>query len=164
MKTNSMNKILESALVFVQEEFNTAEEVIIFLSKKLLAEGYVKKDFLPAVLERERKYPTGLYLGAINVAIPHTDIKYVIRSGIAIVTLKTPVKFKKMDDPEKEIPVHIVFLLSVLDPKGYVGFLSKLTRSFKDESFIQKLYLEKNPSKLVESLKNILKAKVETET
>jgi len=90
-------------------------------------------------LEREQKFPTGLYLGDINVAIPHADIKYANKSGIAIVVLRNPVKFKRMDNPSEEIPVHIIFLLVIVQPDEYVKFLSKLTSAFGNQEFLSKI-------------------------
>lgn len=151
-----LDTILHEDLVFIQKDFSSAKEVITFLSKKLLEKGYVKEGFLPAVLEREEKLPTGLYLGSINVAIPHTDVKHVVKQTIAIVTLKSPVKFGKMDNPEKKILVHIVFLLAVADPKGYVKFLSKLTGSFNNKLFIKKIYNGTRSREIIEQLKETL--------
>jgi len=150
-----LDTILHEDLVFVQKDFSNAKEVITFLSKKLLEKGYVKEDFLPAILEREEKFPTGLYLGKINVAIPHTDIKYVNKSGMAVATLKKPISFGKMDDPTIGIPVHIVFLLALVDPNKCLKFLSSLTRSFNDESFISLIYSLNDTERFVELTKKV---------
>jgi len=153
--------ILHEDLVFVQKDFSNAKEVISFLAEQLLKRGYVKERFSHAVLEREEKFPTSLYLGSINVAIPHADIKYVNKPGMAVVTLQKPVSFGKMDDPKKKIPVHIVFLLAVQDSKGYVKFLSKLTSSFSNKLFLQSLYSERNSAKAAELLRKVLILKPE---
>jgi len=153
--------ILHEDLVFVQKDFSSAKEVITFLSKKLLEKGYIKEDFLPAVLEREEKFPTGLYLGSINVAIPHTDVKHVVKQTMVIATLKSPVKFGKMDNPKKKILVHMVFLLAIVDPKGYIKFLSRLTSMFGDLDFVSSIYYSKTPEKLLESLKEAFENKIE---
>ncbi|MGC8979364.1 PTS sugar transporter subunit IIA [Caldisericum sp.] len=152
----NFDTILSDDLIFVKRDYQTANEVITFLSERLLEKGYVKEDFLPAVLEREKKFPTGLYLGSINVAIPHTDVKHVIKQAVTIVTLKNPVKFRKMDNPDEEIPVHIVFLLAIVDPKEYVKFLADLTKSFSDKVFIQKIYDTSSPWQLLNLFKHAL--------
>ncbi len=131
--------MLNEDLIFAGKEFSNPEEAITFLAKKLYEFGYVKEGYLEAVLEREQKFPTGLYLGDINVAIPHADIKYANKSGIAIVVLKNPVKFKRMDNPSEEVPVHIIFLLVIVQPDEYVKFLSKLTSAFGNQEFLSKI-------------------------
>ena len=132
--------ILNDELIFAQRDFSSAEEVITFLSGQLLTRGYVKEDFLPAVLKREKTFPTGIYLGTINVALPHTDAEHVLKPALAIVTLKSPVRFGKMDNPEEKISVHIVFLLAIVDPNAYVKFLSKLTSFFGNPGFTESIY------------------------
>jgi len=150
-------EMVREELIFVQKNFKKNSDVIKFLSEELREKAFVKKSFCDAVLEREKKFPTGLYLGKINVAIPHTDIKYVNKPGMAVATLQKPILFRKMDDPTLSIPVHIVFLLVVKDPKSYVKFLSALTKNFSNKSFMQRIYNETDSKKIVEQLKNILK-------
>jgi PTS system galactitol-specific IIA component len=148
--------ILDEHLIFTGQEFSNSEEVITFLSKKLYEFGYVKEGYLEAVLEREQKFPTGLYLGNINVAIPHADIKYANKSGIAIVILRNPVKFKKMDNPSEEIPVHIIFLLVIVKPDDYVKFLSKLTSAFGNQDFLSKLVTSEDAKTISSLMANII--------
>jgi len=150
-------EVVNEELVFVQESFGDYKEVIRYLSTHLREKDFVKQEFMNEVLKRELKNPTGLYLGDINVAIPHTEAKYVNKSGIAIATLKTPIKFRKMDDPEETIPVHIVFLIAVNNPKNYVKLLSKLTSSFSDKVFVKSLYSTRDSTEFVELIKNVIK-------
>ena len=90
-------------------------------------------------------------------------MKYVNKSGIAVATIKRPVLFGKMDEPAVLIPVHIVFLLTVLNPGEYVEFLSRLTRSFSDQTFVSLIYSLKNTEKFVKALKNkVLKKTIRT--
>jgi len=149
-------EVVNEELVFVQESFGDYKEVIRYLSVHLREKGFVKQGFMNEVLKRELKNPTGLYLGDINVAIPHTEAKYVNKSGIAIATLKTPIKFRRMDDPEETIPVHIVFLIAVNNPKNYVKLLSKLTSSFSDKVFVKSLYSARNSAEFVSLIKNVI--------
>ena len=155
------SKMLDEELIFVQKTFPSKEDAIRFLSGELIKKDMVKGSFLDAVLSREKKYPTGIYIGSINVAIPHTDIKHVKKSGVAILTLKKPVKFNRMDSPNEEIPVHIIFLLAVSEPDEYVKFLSRLTRSFGKQGIIEKIYTGKNINNIYKILQGVLKDKEE---
>lgn len=133
-------ELVKEELIFPGVELEDNIDVIRFLASKLKEAGAVKSDFADAVAKREEEFPTGLQVGEINVAIPHTDAKYVNAASMAVATLKRTVSFGKMDEPEKKIPVHIVFLLAVLDPQGYIKFLSKLARKFGDASFTSSIY------------------------
>ncbi len=155
------NEIVKNCIAFTEMNFNNANEVILFLSNELKNRNIVKSDFPEAVLKREKKYPTGLYLGEINVAIPHTDSNHVVKSGLAIATLTKPVFFGRMDKPETKIPVHIVFVLAVSDPKEYVKFLSKLTSSFGNGKYMKEMVKAKQPSEIKEIIENIFTNKQE---
>jgi len=141
--------MLREDLVFTQKHFESKEDAILFLAEQLKEKGYIYKTFANAVVEREEKYPTGLYLGKINVAIPHTDTKHVKQSGVAILTLDKPVIFNKMDDPSQTIPVLIIFLLAVSEPNEYVQFLSKLATSFSNDKTIKRIYKEADSTKII---------------
>lgn len=145
MENMNFTLFLNEDLIFVGKSFNNAEESITFLSNKLFEKGYTKEGFLEAVLKREQKFPTGLYLGNINVAIPHTDTKFANKSGLAIAVLQNPVKFRRMDNPTEEIPVHIIFLLVIVEPDEYVRFLSKLTSAFGDQKFLAQVFSSEKP-------------------
>jgi len=153
--------MLREDLVFTQKHFESKENAILFLAEQLKEKGYVYETFFSAVVEREEKYPTGLYLGKINVAIPHTDTKHVKQSGVAILTLDKPVIFNKMDDPSQTIPVLIIFLLAVSEPNEYVQFLSKLVGNFSKEEVVKRIYEETDTAKSTEILRGILKDKAE---
>jgi len=152
-----LNNILYEDLIFLKKSFRDRNEVIEFLAERMREKGLVKESFLSNVLKREEKFPTGLLIGDINVAIPHTDTGYAIKPAISVVTLKNPVKFYRMDEPNEEIDVHIVFLLSVLDPKQYVNFLARLTRSFSKGDFLKSLYNTKDKKEVLDKLSELTK-------
>lgn len=60
----------------------------------MFEKGYVKSTYIDAVLEREKTLPTGLDIGEMCVAIPHTDSKHVNESNVALAVLKNPVEFR----------------------------------------------------------------------
>jgi PTS system galactitol-specific IIA component len=145
--------MLREDLVFTQKHFESKKDAILFLAEPLKEKGHVYETFANTVVEREEKYPTGLYLGKINVAIPHTDTKHVKQSGVAILTLDKPLMFNKMDDPSQTIPVLIVFLLAVSEPNEYVQFLSKLAENFSKEETLKRIYKETDSAKVIMTLK-----------
>ena len=117
-----------------------AEDVIRYLSQKLLETGYVRDSFADAALAREAKLPTGLPLGGeINAAIPHTDVEHVIKPAVALATLPQPVIFRNMVEPEQEVPVRLVFLLALDEPKSQVAMLQEVAGILQNPSLIDQL-------------------------
>jgi len=111
------------------------------LSTILESKGYVKDSYQESIINREKRFPTGLKVeDLVNIAIPHTDVEHVLKPTMVIVKHSSgDLKFFRMDEPEDEIPVDVVFLLVVKEPDGYVNFLAALTSLFQDAEFIKQL-------------------------
>ncbi|TDL67496.1 transcription antiterminator [Rhodococcus qingshengii] len=77
-------------LVFLQEKFETKEEVLYFLSEKLEKLGLVDSTFIDAVFEREALSPTSF--GNL-VAIPHPITQKTDSTFWAICTLQKPIEW-----------------------------------------------------------------------
>ncbi len=147
-----MKEMLRKDLIFLQKHFTENEEVIRFLCKHLLQTGFVKKKFCEAVLNRERKFPTGILLGELNIAIPHADFNYVNKSAAALATLANPVLFHRMDKPEESIPVHIVILIAISwsQRDRYVELLSTFMRRMGDKTQISTIYSSTSKERIIE--------------
>ncbi len=131
--------IIREDLVLVNETVQSSEEIIRKLGKLLLEEKYVKDSFVEAVLDREKIFPTGLQTTTIGFAIPHTDAEHVLKSTVAIATLKSPVTFMAMGSPEDEISVSIVMILAISDPKKVIDTLTKVISILQNEATIDEL-------------------------
>jgi PTS system galactitol-specific IIA component len=131
--------IIREDLVLVNETVQSSEEIIRKLGKLLLEEKYVKDSFIEAVLDREKIFPTGLQTTTIGFAIPHTDAEHVLKSTVAIATLKSPVIFMAMGSPEDEISVSIVMILAISDPKKVIDTLTKVISILQNEATIDEL-------------------------
>ena len=117
-----------------------AEDVIRYLSAKLLDAGYVRDSFADAALSREAELPTGLVLGGdINAAIPHTDVEHVLKPAVALATLSRPVIFRHMIAPDEEVPVQLVFLLALEQPKTQVAMLQEVAGVLQNAQLIDEL-------------------------
>lgn len=132
-------------------------EMLRLVARKLEELGYVKDGYEEALIEREEEYPTGLSVEElINVAIPHTEIEYALCQALVLIKHpKSHFYFRKMDEPDKSIPVKIVFLLVVKEPEGYVKFLADLTGLFQDQNFIE-IMKEGKPAAIARFLKDKL--------
>lgn len=67
-----ISSLTKKELITINNDSKTIEEFFTNASDILMERGYVKESFLDAILEREKKYPTGLEMPKIVIAIPHT--------------------------------------------------------------------------------------------
>lgn len=121
-------------------EASSSKEVIKIAADELYRRGIVKEDFFEHVLLREKEFPTGLATDKYGIAIPHTDSKYVNRSQIEFVSLKSPVKFKNMGNMSEDVEVTHVFMIAMNQPHEQAETLAKLMGMFSDEELMQRMY------------------------
>lgn len=150
------NELIKKDLIFIDKSFTDQKDLLMQLSEILEEEGYVKSTFLENILSREKQYPTGLDTGEIKVAIPHTDSENVLKPCLALCTLEKPVNFKQMDDMDKEIPVDIIFMLAIKDPKLQVPTLTNLMSIFSQSDVLEEIHKSKSKNEIYEILVNNL--------
>jgi PTS system galactitol-specific IIA component len=140
--SNSLNllDLLVPEAIALNIRATSAEEVIRCLAEALLKGGYVRESFAGAALTREAKLPTGLRLaGDVHAAIPHTDIEHVLRPAVGMATLTEPVIFQNMIDPTDAIPVRLVFLLALEQPKSQVEMLQQVATILQNPQVVHDL-------------------------
>lgn len=101
------------------------------VATNLLAQDFVKSDFLKNLSERERNYPTGVDMSVVsadypNIAIPHTEGEFVNVRKIVPIKLLKPVSFGNMIDPEQKFPVSFLFMILNNDPEGQANVLAQI--------------------------------------
>jgi PTS system galactitol-specific IIA component len=154
-----ISSFLKPQAIVVQLEAQSSEEVIRALGTRLLDLGYVKQNFVAATLEREANMPTGLPLGGdINAAIPHVDIEFVNHSALALATLQKPVIFYNMVDSDEAVPVQLVIMLALDQPKSQIEMLQQVSGILQQPELILKLMAARAPDEVLAIL-----ATVETE-
>lgn len=88
-----MSKVLNENNIFLGLESVTKEESITLAGRKLVENGYVKEEYIPAMIEREKVMTT--YMG-MGVAIPHgvnEAKKDILCSGIVILQFPNGIDF-----------------------------------------------------------------------
>lgn len=148
------NNYFDSDLVFTDFEADKYEDVLSKLSNILVEREIVKDEYPEKILEREHNYPTGLECGEINVAVPHSDHVYVNEGRVAVAILKHPVMFNKMDEPSDEIPVSIVFMLVVAEPKAHLELLQKVFGAIQSQELLKQMLVIKDRQELTNLIKN----------
>lgn len=86
-------EILKLNNIYLNLESNSKEEAIILTGEKLYENGYIEKEYVDSMLEREKNMTT--YMG-MGFAIPHGTNEgksYVKKSGIVILQFPKGVEF-----------------------------------------------------------------------
>jgi len=123
----SLLQLLVPQAVLLQNDAQDSSTVIQRLGDLLNQEGYVTDGFVEATLRREATMPTGLPLeGDLNAAMPHVDPEYVRKPAIALATLKDPVVFHNMVMTDEEVPVRLVIMLALDQPKSQIETLQQV--------------------------------------
>ncbi len=136
----SLAQFLPQEAVVLQFQAASSEDVIRVLGERLRGLGRVKDGFVEATLRREAEMPTGLPLGGeINAAIPHVDIEYVNSPALALATLTTPVVFQNMVDPEEDVPVRLVIMLALEQPKSQIEMLQQVSGVLQQPDLVLRL-------------------------
>jgi PTS system galactitol-specific IIA component len=126
--------------VSLHYEASHSTDVITHLGKLLFEAGYVRETFVEAALDRESRLPTGLPLsGNINAAIPHTEVEHVMKPGLAMATLTAPVTFQNMISPEEVVPVQLVFVMALDQPKAQIEMLQEIAVILQSPATIESL-------------------------
>jgi PTS system galactitol-specific IIA component len=143
--TTTLLKLLDPATSSFHLAAETASDVISYLGNLLFKAGYVCDSFVEAALAREKELPTGLPLnGAVNAAIPHTDVEHVLKSGLALATLTQPVVFKNMAIPDEPVAVQLVLLLALDQPKAQVEMLKEIANLLQQAELVARLMEARN--------------------
>src|SRR5699024_9737521 len=102
-----LNDYITKNLIFLDVEITEQKELLEYMAKCLHESGNVNEIFIKEVVNREQKFPTGLQIEDIGVAIPHSDIEHVNNPAVAMAVLKEPVGFYSMENSEKIVAVNI---------------------------------------------------------
>ncbi|WP_196593536.1 PTS sugar transporter subunit IIA [Pectinatus sottacetonis] len=142
--------------LFIDLDAESDMDAIKKMAVNFNKEGVVKKSFIGAVLEREKKFCTGLQFDEAGIAIPHTDVQHVNLPAISIAVLKKPLVFREMGMPDTKINVEIVFMLAIKTAHGQVEFLQTLMTAFQKKGILKSLIKSESKIELLNKFKNIL--------
>ncbi|MGX7108869.1 PTS sugar transporter subunit IIA [Facklamia miroungae] len=152
----SIRMNLKSELMLNQLDVNSKEEALSLLAKKLKEEGMVKEEYIEAIIEREREYPTGLPSAQPAVAIPHANHDLVKKTSMAVATLAKPVNFKNMENITADIPVQIIMMLAIAEPEGQIEMLQKVISFIQNEDMKNNLLQAENNEEMLKIIQKII--------
>lgn len=145
-------ELLKPELVFVDIDAVDTEDLFRQMQARLDSMGYIKDNWLDAMLERERNYATGLQTPTIGVAIPHAD-NCVNKAYIAVIKPVKPVTFQPMGGIGDEVSAELVINLGIMREGGQVEMLQALMRIFMDDAAVTDIMAQKTPNDLVATIK-----------
>ncbi|WP_213951569.1 PTS sugar transporter subunit IIA [Tepidanaerobacter syntrophicus] len=148
--------LFNTNLIVTNLEARSKEDIFEKLYDKLYKNGFVKKDYLRALIEREQNFPTGLKLESYGVAIPHTDPEYVEKAAISVATLKKPVIFKNMADPTEDVPINIVFMIALNEAHSQVRVLEQLIQLIQNEEKMKEIIKSNNAEEIINLIKKAI--------
>lgn len=131
--------------VSIDNESVTYQEAIVFAGKALLDAGYITQDYIDAMIEiaEHSKY----IVICPKVAMPHAKSESgVLRDGISISKLRTPVKFFH---PEHD-PVSLVIVLAGKNHNSHLELLGELSVFLDDEDNIREILSVTTKEELLE--------------
>lgn len=144
------------SLVPLELDVASREDLLTQVATTLLEWGWVDPGFVSALLQRERRFPTGLALATGALALPHTDAKYCRRNGIVVAHNARSVTFRRLDNPDAEVSVNMVITLVIVEPQQQVPMLSRLSESLTDPTFVAALKAGGGAASLAEVLEALL--------
>ncbi|TBW33287.1 PTS sugar transporter subunit IIA [Siculibacillus lacustris] len=140
MSTSLFGRYLDPRAICPRVTASDSAEVITLLAERLRMIGSVKESYARAVIDREATMPTGLPLADdVAVAVPHTDPEHVVTPALAMATLATPVAFKSMEDPDRDLAVTVVFALALRDKNEQIEMLQTIAATLQDAPIMRRI-------------------------
>jgi len=121
--------------LIAEDRWNAIEQ----LAERMHKNDFVLSNFAELVKDREKKAPTALDVGAINVAIPHDGIEACLQPGIAIGILEKTVPWIEITTDDRWLDVRVIFLLSITEPEKHAGTLKILVDLIQKPKFLDDL-------------------------
>lgn len=124
----------------IKQKLKNKEEVINFMTLKLLERGYINASYCKTVLEHELVSTTSIGSG---VALPHGDPNNILMSSISFLTLENPIIWgeeeveliilisMKKEDVSKYNLRDFFEILKITHEKDCLRFLSYFSDAYK---------------------------------
>ncbi|MDQ0362454.1 PTS sugar transporter subunit IIA [Breznakia pachnodae] len=141
---------LDESLIWLQREYHNRDQLFYDCAEKLYKEGFVEKDYYHALTKRENEFPTGLDMEEYAVAIPHANPDVIKKDFIVALTLKKPVKMRKMDDASTEVDVKTFFLLGLKESNSHLVVLREFINMIQCKEVIDIIEKTNSTAAIVE--------------
>ena len=139
----------DEEVVLLNQDAPDRDAALRLLADEFLGKGLVAPSFPQAVLDREDTYPTGLDLGTIGVAIPHTDVEHVVSPQLGFMSLARPVQFHHMADEATITDVSMIIMLALHKSEDQVPMLQHLMGLLQDRASLDALASATSPADVI---------------
>lgn len=146
----------DASLVRIIEGKYDYRQIESMLAHELVERGYAKKSYPAAIAKREEVFPTGLYAGAYNVAMPHCDPENVNEAAMCLGVLKNPVTWHRMDDKSSTCDVSLVLMLAITDPNEHLVMLRKVVGLIQNQKLVGKIVASDDPEEVCQLVSALL--------
>ncbi|MBO0452579.1 MULTISPECIES: PTS sugar transporter subunit IIA [Enterococcus] len=154
--STEIEEFVSNIFVTLNVAKDNLQELYQDVGRELAKKGMVVSDYGEQLQHREADFPTGLVTKYGNVAIPHTDAKYVKESFVYAIRLTDEVVTKRMDQPETEITVNLFFVLGFTKSEDQLVLLTKMMQALNNESISNQFQQVDSPEQFKEVLKEQL--------
>lgn len=142
-----MNQAVDPALIFIDQDLKSKEEIVAFLADQAQTQGFVMdaKQYVQAVFDREAEISTAL---GYDLAIPHGKTNTVKEPFMMFLRLKEPIQWNE----DKNSIVKMVFMLGIpamAAEKSHLKMLSTIARKLMHDDFHNQMLEETNPQKII---------------
>lgn len=138
MEENELINLFRKDLINLNNKATSQEEFFDSAYSELYKKEYVKDNFKESIIQREKKYPTGLLLEDVSIAIPHTDSEHIKEAFVYINKLEHEISFYQMGNEEEIVAVKDVWMLGIKNPGKQVNLLAFIMELFNNPEFVQK--------------------------
>jgi PTS system mannitol-specific IIC component len=139
---------LTAANIFLGQHADRKEQAIQFAGQQLVKGGYVKPEYMAAMLEREKL--TSTYLGE-SIAVPHGTIEakdQVLHTGVVFCQYPDGVRW---GDEEGDVARLVIGIAA--RNNEHIQVITSLTNALDDETVIARLSQTTNVAEVLELLK-----------
>lgn len=112
--------------------------------------GMVKEGYGQAVLDREKVFPTGIPADPIAVAIPHSERDQVIRTVVLVAKAEQEIPFHRIDEPEEEVGVRVIFMLAVDSNQGQLTVITQVMDLIQNPELVDAIARAEEPGQIEE--------------
>lgn len=144
---------VEEDLVFYNLPLVNQNQIFDFMADELEKKNYVTKGFREEIKKREQKFPTGLKLSDMNVAIVHTEAAFSKTEKLLVIKLENPVIFRNIENLEP-IDVDLVIGLILNDSNKHLEILKKVSQLLQNQELIKDIQEVKSQAELSSLMQN----------
>lgn len=148
-------KLLDEELILIDADASTAEECIRLSGTMFFKHGYVKEEYIQAVVDREMVYPTGLPGKEIAIAIPHTNNQFVNKPAVGVIIPKEPIPFCAMGTKDQWLKCEVIIPLVIKDSDMQITMLKQMMKIIQDSEILKKIRDSKDKRVILDCLKTL---------